>query len=214
MDEFQSETNHYCGNEVQKLISIHTSIARGANEQVRRVPVFLIGNPVSIINPYYVELGISDRIRPDTKFLRGDGYVLEQGFNEAASKANESSAFNRAFSSNKYAAYSSQAVYLNDNQAFIEKPSGTFRYLCTIRYEGNDYGIREYLDAGIIYCDDHPDLTHPNKISVTTEDHNVNYVMLKRYDLFLGRLRFFFERGSFRFKNLKCKDAILKALSY
>ena len=32
-DEFQSETNHYCSDEVKKLISIHTSIARGNGEQ-------------------------------------------------------------------------------------------------------------------------------------------------------------------------------------
>lgn len=214
MDEFQSETNHYCGNEVQKLISIHTSIARGANEQVKRVPVYLVGNPVSIINPYYVELGISDRIRTDTRFLRGDGYVLEQGFNESASKAQEESAFNRAFSGNKYAAYAAQATYLNDNRAFIEKPEGSARYLCTLRYLGIDYGIREYTNAGIIYCDDRPDLSHPAKISVTTDDHAVNYVMLKRHDVFLSTLRYLFERGSFRFKNLKCKEAVLKALSY
>ena len=27
-DEFQSETNHYCGDEVNKFISLHTSVAR------------------------------------------------------------------------------------------------------------------------------------------------------------------------------------------
>ena len=211
MDEFQSETSHYCANEVQKLISIHTSVARGANEQVKRVPVYLVGNPVSIINPYYVELGISDRIRENTKFLRGDGYVLEQGFNESASKAQEESAFNRAFAGNKYAAYAAQATYLNDNKAFIEKPEGSFRYICTLRYNGTDYGLREFTDSGIIYCDDRPDLSAVSKIAVTTEDHNINYVMLKRYDTFLAQLRYLFERGSFRFKNLRCKEAVLKA---
>ena len=36
-DEFQSETNHYCSNEVSKFIGIHTSIARGQGEQVRKL---------------------------------------------------------------------------------------------------------------------------------------------------------------------------------
>ena len=39
-DEFQSESGHYCNNEVQKLISIHTSIARGQGKQVRYVPIY------------------------------------------------------------------------------------------------------------------------------------------------------------------------------
>ena len=213
-DEFQSETNHYCPDEIKKLLSIHTSIARGRGKQIRYVPMYMCANPVSIINPYYVEMGISERLREDTRFLRGDGFVLEQGFNESASKAQIESGFNRAFSRNSYVAYSAQCVYLNDNKAFIEKPEGRSKYLATIRYNGCDYGVREFAEAGVIYCDDRPDSTHPSRISVTTDDHNIDHVMLKRNDFFIMNLRFYFERGCFRFKNLKCKEAILKALSY
>lgn len=213
-DEFQSETNHYCSDEIRKFISIHTSVARGQGKQARYLPVFMIGNPVSIINPYYVELGISERLRDDTKFLKGDGFVLEQGFVESASKAQKSSGFNKAFSKNSYVAYSSQCVYLNDNKAFIDKPNGISRYLCTIRYMGTDYAVREFAEAGCIYVDDRSDSTFRLKITVTTDDHEINYVMLKRNDIFLSTLRLYFEKGCFRFKDLKCKEAVLKALSY
>ena len=213
-DEFQSETNHYCADEVKKLLSIHTSIARGQGEQIRYVPVYMLGNPVSILNPYYVELGISERLRDDTKFLRGDGFVMERGFIESASKAQLQSGFNRAFSKNSYVAYSAQNVYLNDNKAFVEKPEGTSRYLATLKYKGTEFAIREFADAGIIYCDDRADYSFKTKITVTSDDHEINYVMLKRNDFFLGNLRYFFERGCFRFKDLRCKEAVLKALSY
>lgn len=213
-DEFQSENNHYCSDEVTKFLSVHTSIARGQGKQVRYVPVYMLGNAVSIINPYYVALGISDRLNQDTNFLRGDGFVMEQGFIESASKAQAESGLNRAFSSNQYTAYSSQNIYLNDNMAFIDKLTGKSRYLCTICYNNTNYGVREFADKGIIYCDDKPDITFSLKISVTTDDHNINYVMLKRNDFFIGNLRFYFEHGCFRFKNLKCKEAILKLLSY
>lgn len=213
-DEFQSETNHYCSDEIRKFLSIHTSIARGQGEQYRYVPVYMCANPVSIINPYYVEMGISERLRNDTKFLKGDGFVLEQGFVESASLAQKSSGFNRAFARNDYVAYSSECVYLNDNKAFIEKPSGTGRYLATLRYKNTDYAIREYPEAGVIYCDDKPDSTFRSKLTVTTDDHNINYVMLKRNDMFLSSMRYYFERGAFRFKDLRCKEAVLKALCY
>jgi hypothetical protein len=90
-DEFQSESNHYCSDEIKKFISIHTSVARGQGEQVRYVPVYMLSNPVSLINPYYVELGISNRLRDDTKFLRGHGFILEQGFIDSASVAQKES---------------------------------------------------------------------------------------------------------------------------
>lgn len=213
-DEFQSETNHYCPDEIKKLLSIHTSVARGQGEQIRYVPVYMCANPVSIINPYYVEMGISERLNDSTKFLKGDGFVLEQGFVKSASEAQKESGFNRAFSKNSYVAYSSQCVYLNDSVAFIEKPLGASRYLATLRYKGCDYAIREFAESGILYCDNRPDTTFKFKLTVTTDDHQINYVMLKRNDLFIANLRFFFERGCFRFKDLRCKEAVLKALSY
>jgi encapsidation protein len=213
-DEFQSETNHYCDNETKKFISIHTSIARGQGEQVRYVPVYMLSNPVSIINPYYVEMGISGRLKDDTKFLRGDGFVLEQGYIESASIEQKQSGFNRAFSKNSYTTYSSECVYLNDNKAFVEKPAGKSKYLCTLKYKGSDFALREYTESGLIYCDDKADSSFLTRISVTTDDHNINYVMLKRNDFFLSNLRYFFEHGCFRFKDMRCKEAVLSALSY
>lgn len=213
-DEFQSESNHYCTDEINKFLSVHTSIARGQGEQVRYVPVFMLANQVSIINPYYVAMGICNRLNSETKFLRGDGYVLEQGFIESASYSQKESGFNRAFKENNYVAYSSENVYLNDNYSFIEKPTGKSRYICTLKYKGNDFGVKEFAESGFIYCDDKPDSSFPMKITVTTDDHSINYVMLKRNDFFLSNLRYLFERGCFRFKDMRCKEAILNALSY
>lgn len=213
-DEFQSESNTYCPNEIKKFISVHTSMARGQGEQNRYLPVYMLSNPVSIINPYYVELGISSRLTDETRFLRGDGFVLEQGFVESAADAQKSSGFNKAFALNSYVAYSSESVYLNDNKAFVDRPQGVGRYMATLKYNGQTYGIREFAEAGVIYCDDRADETFPLKITVTTDDHELNYVMLKRNDLFLFNLRYYFERGCFRFKDLRCKEAVLKSLSY
>lgn len=214
MDEFQSESNHYCSNEITKFISMHKSIARGHGQQNRHVPIYMCSNAVSILNPYYIELGICERLKSDTRFLRGKGYVLEQGLVESAAKAQMDSAFSKAFARSKYIAYSTQNVYLNDSTAFIDKPEGVGRYLATLRYNSCDFAIREYVEQGIVYCDTRVDATHQHKISVTTDDHSVNYVMLKRCDLFLSQLRYFFEQGCFRFKDMRCKEAVLKALSY
>lgn len=213
-DEFQSETNHYCDREVEKFLSIHTSLARGQGEQRKYLPVIMISNPVSLINPYYTAMGISSRLNDKTKFLRGKGFVLEQGFIESASEAIKSSGVAKAFSAEKYIEYATQNIYLNDNKSFIEKPKGKSRYLASVRYMGQDYAIREFADAGVLYCDNSVDKTFPLKISVTTADHTINYVMLKRSDGIIANLRWYFEKGCFRFKDLKSKEALLATISY
>lgn len=213
-DEFQSETNHYCTDEVKKFISVHTSVARGQGKQVRYVPVIMCGNPVTLLNPYYLDMGIAERLSTSTKFLRGHGFVLEQGYNESASNAQKESGFNKAFANNAYVDYGAQGVYLNDNKAFIETPSGRSRYICTLRYKGRDYSVREYFEQGIMYCDTKVDETFPLRISVTTDDFKINYIMLKNNDFVLSDFKFYFKNGCFRFKNLPCKEALIKAISY
>lgn len=214
MDEFQSETNHYVGNEIQKFISIHTSIGRGQGQASRYVPVYMCSNPVTILNPYYTALGISTRLTKNTKFLRGDGFVLEQGFNEYASTAQKLSLFMRAFGKDSYVAHASESIYLNDSDAFIEKLSGKCSYVCTLLSNGKSYSIREYVDLGYVYCDERVDETFPIKLTCTTDDHQPNYVMIHHYSNFIGRMRLLFEEGAFRFRNLACKEVIINLLSY
>ena len=213
-DEFQSETNSYCQNEVAKFISIYKSIARGHGEQSRYVPVYMISNPVSVLNPYYVEMGITQRLTNDVNFLRGNGWVLEQGHSEAAEEAQNNSAFAKAFQNNDYIKYSASGNYLLDNNAFIEKISGKSRYLCTLKYANKEYAIREYSEQGILYCDDTVDPKFPFKISVDTNDHQINYVMLQRSNYIIQSMRNIFEKGRFRFKNIQCKEVIIKMLCY
>lgn len=214
MDEFQSETNHYCPGEITKFISLHTSVARGQGEQVRYVPVYMCANPVTLLNPYYNALGISARLKKDTKILRGNGWVLEQGFNESASEAQKESAFNRAFSSHSYVAYSSEGVYLNDSASFVERPKGKSKYVFTLKYMGKFYGLYEFNESGIVFCSKKYNPEFPYKLVITTDDHDINYLMLQKNELLISQLRFLFEKGCFRFYDLECKEVILKMLSY
>ena len=178
-DEFQSETGHYCSNEVEKFLSIHTSIARGDGEQVKYLPVYMLGNFVSLLNPYYTALNVSHKIQESTKYLRGDGFVIEQGFYDNVAEQQKNSAFNRAFAGSSYTKFASEKIYLNDNKTFIAKPTGNNRYIITIKQNGNFYGLREYFDEHIIYCSKSYDETFKTVICTDVNDHDINYLMLK-----------------------------------
>ena len=213
-DEFQSENNHYCPNELNKLLSIHTSIARGNGEQVRRVPMYMLSNKVSLINPYFLSLGISDRLRDDTKYLKGDGFILEQTYMESAAEKQLNSGFNRAFKNEDYVAYAAQNVYLNDNTAFIERPKGVSNYIATIRNDGKDYSIRFYLKDGLYFMDKAVDDDFKVKLSFNAASHDANYIMVGVTNPYTVMLRSAFERGLLRFRNQECKSAFFEMLRY
>lgn len=213
-DEFQSENNKYLPGEIKKFLSVMVSISRGGGQQVRRVPVYMLANYVSLLNPYYISLGISDALTDQTNYLRGDGFVLEQGYYENVAAAQKASGLLRAFKNEDYTKYTTERIYLNDNAVFLEKPAGKNNYLATVIIEGGAYALREYPDSGIIFCDQNIDATFPKRITLSADDMNVNYLMVSRNDFFLSIMKKYFEHGCFRFKNLQCKKAVFKMLSY
>lgn len=213
-DEFQSENNHYCDNEVSKLMSIHTSLARGGGEQVRYLPVYMISNAVSIINPYYLSLGIADRLKTDTNYLRGDGFVLEQGFYQNVADAQRASGFNRAFKNETYLKYACQNVYLNDNLNLIEKMNGNSDYIVTIKKDGKFYGVRRFVDTGLFYVDNRADETYPDKIVPDASQQEQGYMLLGRSNILMSSLRIAFERGYIRFRNQECKAVFFNLMKY
>lgn len=213
-DEFQSENNHYCDDEVAKLMSIHTSLARGGGEQVRYLPVYMISNAVSIINPYYLSLGIADRLKTDTNYLRGDGFVVEQGFYENVAEAQKASGFNRAFKGQRYLKYAAQNVYLNDNLNLIEKMSGISDYIVTIKKDDKFYGVRRFTDTGLFYIDNRADETYPDKIVPNAVEQEQGYMLLGRSSVLMSSLRMAFERGYVRFRNQECKGVFFNLMKY
>lgn len=214
-DEFQSETNHYCGDEVDKFQSIHTTVARGQGEQSRYVPVFMLSNHVTMLNPYYVAMGISKRLRSNTRYLKGHGFILENGIVESASDAFKASGFNKAFNGSAYNTYAAEGVYLSDNMAFIEKPeSPQTSYVCTIAAGGRMYSMREYADEGLVWVSDTYDASFPRVLSVDLENHAKGRVMASMYSIMIGCLREKFQMGGFRFKDQKCKEVALELLGY
>lgn len=213
-DEFQSENNTYCPNEIKKFRSIHASIARGNGKMVRYFPVFMVSNLINILNPYYVSMGIYKKLQANTKFLRGDGYVLEQGYNRKAADLAKESAFNRAFAGDSYDQLFGERTYLYDHTAFIQKMSGKSDYFATISYQGKQYGVREFAASNLLYVDERPDIHYPIKIAADLIDHAAPTIMLGRSSPMIFKMRQYFEFGRFRFQSVAAKDALLTTIAY
>lgn len=212
-DEFQSETGKYLPKEVEKFQSIYLTIARGGGKQSRDVKVFMLGNMVTIMNPYFINLGIHKRLRAETNFMRGTGWCAEFGFNESASIAIKKNGFFRAFAKEDYMSYSTEKVYLHDADIFIEKPKGRAKYICTIQHDSMLFGVREYFDSGIVYVSRKPDNSCKQVIAFKAADHNQNTIMLNHYSYLWKNIRDAFNNGYLRFDDMKSKSAIFDILS-
>lgn len=213
MDEFQAEDGSYLKDEFGRIFSIHTSIARGGGKQVRRVPILLCSNSVTILNPYYLNLGITNRIRPECKHMRGDGWVLERSYNESAAEAMRSSSFNQVYLDRKEFLSATGHEYLLDSSAFLGYIKGQKHMIFSIIDEGKEYGVWKMDDTGLYLVSTRYDPGFGFQITSSIKDHTEStlFVKAKKYCKSLADS---FDRGMVRFENMQCKNAFFNTIGY
>lgn len=216
MDEFQSETDHYCTDEVQKLLSIHSSAARSYGQHTRYLPLYMASNYVTILNPYYYALGITPRLNKSVKWLHGKGWVLHCNFNEEAAKsAVEGSTFNKAFANTQsnYIAYLSERNYLNDDNSGIEPNHSLtgMRYVFTLKDGKELYSV--WTDEQILFVTNRGvDKQWYRKYTTGLPDGE--YISVGAGDLFILNLRTRFRLGVFRFRNINSRNALIALIRF
>ena len=205
-DEFQNESSQYLTDEVNKFISIHHSVARGKGKQSRFVRTILVGNRLDLLCPYLIELGISQRLKKDTKYLRGNGFIYEQLLNIEAQNAQKDSIFNQAFN-NDYMERTLQSQYLDEN--CYCKLKGANNYFCSLKHKNKKYSIR-YVKEGVhvaVNCDE----SYPYKFACTPKDIGEEYIYIGNSEL-KANLKTNFNYGLFTFENAEAKEALLNFL--
>lgn len=205
-DEFMPEDKTtYLPREVQKFLSVHTSLARGGGESRRYYPVYMASNMVSITNPYFTHLNVTNKIQDNTKFYRGRGFVIERTVNKGLVEKHANTGMARAFSGVESINYG-DSTWLNDSKAGITKPGndwGAFLYGCTIIAPGKSYSLKYYTNVQLWYMSHSVDMTHPNVYRVEVDGES-NLPLLKNSDP--GRLmRTAMEQGTMRFQDQTAK---------
>lgn len=213
MDEFQLENGRYLPDEVGLFESVYKTISRGGGEMSRPVEVFLLSNDVSLINPYFLHFKIPQRLKPGTKKLRGNGWILFYIFNEDAAKAMLENAGNKVFESTKYNKYSCGLTQLFSCNSFIEAIPQKTKYLYTIEYRGKKYGVR--IAAGkydLMHISHKIDTTCLTTLVFEEAESDVNKFVIRRHSNLWKTLRTMYDSNSIRFADMECKNMLFDLL--
>lgn len=213
LDEFMSETGKYVPNEIQKFNSIRLSIARGgaAGTHARYFPVYLCSNNVTVFNPYFEEYGISDRINNHCKYMRGDGWVLEQTFNKAAAEAIRK---NFRTMSEKEMNYATRNEYLLDDGRFVEKRGGMKVCLAIIRRGDKCWGVWTPINASEVYISKTYDPSCDLVMAFEETDHGRGTTLIPRSHPAFRYLRKMYEDGMVWFENGAARHAFIQSIAY
>ena len=208
-DEAFPEDGGYLPDEIQRLMSIHDSLARGGGSQSRYLPLIVVGNLIDVFNPLYEALGIVDDLTIKVNYMRGDGWVVEQGYNEASAQAHKESGFHRALAAHAYTAAAQDRAYLNTSYLFIDNDiADEGFYICTIVYKKKKYSVRYNESAGFYYVGVHPDPGHKLVQAATEADisDSAIYDPLSRSRKLLKKK---YRENGIRFKSLEARNALM-----
>lgn len=209
MDELFPENGQYLKNEIQSFMSIHDSLSRGHFQHSKYLPVIMVGNLIDLFNPYFDALGIVDSLLLDSHFTRGEGFVIEQDFNESSAAAHKESAFHRALSGAVYAAASQEKVYLNTDFDMIDNSVCDIgRYILTIRYNGSLYSVRYNEQGYFYYISDRPDPSFSLQHAATEKDITETAIYNPQSP-YRKMIKDKYRQNLCKFRNLKCKSAAM-----
>lgn len=211
LDEFQPESGRYCTDEVHKLWTIIVSISRGGKTgaHIREFRTILCSNNVTLFNPYYDYFRVSGRLKPETKFLRGNGWVLEQTLNVEAADAIRS---RYGGITGKDMDYAASNIYLKDTDAFLDPANGPKGCLAVFVQRGKTYSVWGMALDDIWLISSR--LTGETRFvyACTDDDHKPGTIRLTRSDEIFKQLVKIYRRGFMRFDTGSARAAWLEIL--
>ena len=208
--------HRYLPNEFLLLANLVDSCSREIAGQSSRPPrVYLLGNAVDLINPYFERYGISEPPKFGYHWYSGKSFLLHyvESGDYAVEKASGTVA-GRMLKGSEAGRVSAENVFQGANMDFVEaRPKGC-RFECGIVCFGERYGV--WWDPRDCYF--HVDNVIPKQTSrpvfaLTRSDNRVNMVMVKRSNKSLQSLVDLAMEGLFRYESVAVRERFLSAMS-
>ena len=209
-DEFLIEPGqgHYLKNEVLAFLGLIETIAR-----TRNIRVFMLGNSVTELNPYFLFFDISIPYNNDIKLYK-DGMILLQYVKKSQfQQAKKETRFGKLVAGTDYEDYAIENKFIDESKLFIERKTGNSKFIFSFIYKGTTYGVWIDYNIGKMYvsCDF---IDNGLCFATTTEDHQPNTMLFsiaKKYNCWNSFIQNY-KMGNVYFENVKIKNVSKEVL--
>ena len=173
-DEFiiENNTTHYLANEVNAFLGLIETIARDRN-----VNVFLLGNAVSIINPYFLYFDLELPYNSDIRTFKNGTILLQYMRNEEFINYKKQTRFGTLVENTSYSDYAIDNKFNDLTDTFIRKKEGTSKFAFTILYKNMYFGVWYDFTLGCIFVSrDYNE--HGQTFVLTNSEHKENTLLI------------------------------------
>lgn len=215
-DEFILDNNttyHYLKNEVTLLLELIESIGR-----LRDIKVILLGNAISITNPYFTEMNITLPYNSEYKICKKDKngqplVLIYYGKNLKYRELKKQSRFGQLIEDTSYGKYAIDNVMLRDSKYFIKKKDKHAKFFFILVINNNKLGVWINYNENSIYISNDYDPNCPVIFSLVNDDHNEQTMLIRcRTSPFFKSIIEHYRLGMLFFENQQIKNLTMKIL--
>lgn len=190
-------------NEPDLLLKIYHTIDRERDFVV----CFLLANNITFYNPYHMHPAFNIPHVEKDKLWKNENVLFHWVSASLQLKQEKAKCkFLRMIEKTEYGMYASTGEYVNDNNNFIMERTPGARYIFTIEYGGERYGVYQDSKVGLAFVDSKVDSTCRLVYALTVGDHNENTLLTRnRNNNLLMWLGTNFKRGNVRFTSMPVK---------
>lgn len=210
-DEFliAGTTYHYLRDEVTQFLETLETIGR-----LRDLRVFLLGNALTITNPYFAYFELTLPYNSEYKLFKNGLICVNYIRNYAYRKAKRESRFGKLIDHTDYGSYAIDNEFLLDNKSFIQKKTPNAKFWSILIIDGKSIGIWRDFHTETVYLSAQYDPNTPLKFACTLNDHKTNTIFMHyRKNPYVKLIIDYFNIGGLFFENQNIKNIVLKLIN-
>lgn len=209
-DEFINETRvpPYLPNEPTVLMNFWETLDRRED----RVRVFLVANAADLVNPIFLEWGIT-LDKPGITRYKDGLLVVQWDDNPAFADHAANTNIGRFTAGTGYDTYARGNIFVGSGDEFVERKPSTARPVCALSYRDLRYGVWKDGGTGRLYVT-RKVTNDMMSFALTTEDHRPNIIMLEQADPFLKALVSHWRYGMLFFDSPATRETFMRALRF
>lgn len=165
---------HYLQNEVIQFLDVIETVAR-----LRNIRVIMLGNAISITNPYFSFFDLSLPYNTEIKTFKDGLIAVQYVKNLKYREVKKQTRFGKLIDGTKYGKYAIDNEFLRDSKSFIKKKTKGSKFYFILVLNNKYYGVWCNYNEGIIYVSNDYDPNCPVVFSINPDDHNENTLLIR-----------------------------------
>lgn len=200
---------HYLQNEVIQFLDVIETVAR-----LRNIRVIMLGNAISITNPYFSFFDLSLPYNSEIKTFKDGLIAIQYVKNLKYREVKKSTRFGKLIEGTEYGKYAIDNEFLRDSKTFIRKKTKTCKFYFILIINGNQLGIWCDYQNGYMFISNDYDPNCPVKFALNSDDHDNNTLLIRtKSSPFFKSLIEHFRLAKLCFENQRIKNDVMNIIN-